>query len=384
VSISYAADFESRLEAVNDMLMAVADRNCKPLKMFLKLNEPVDNLKYEWVDKTLVGFKDTVYTALASSSTTVLTVAGGTNTPKRYIDGVSLIRVESEVMLVTSTVTVVTNSRVLNVTRAQVGTTASTHPAGAQVLIIGNPKNEGFSAGRDDSQKGVRAYNYTQILYREAKLSGTSQSVRAVGSEMKLDKQVADLLPEIMKELQYTFFHGIRYAADQVDFTDRRMGGMYYYATQGGGTNEDQGGDPLVFEMLDDVIQQYIQNGGDATKLCMFVPVTQQRKLNDLKEARIISGGVSQSDNTMTNFWNRYEFGSSAQVDVIMTPDLADDEVYFCQKDLVGVHPMKERQFKRKPLPEDGDYVREMILGEYTGVFRNVRETLFRLHGLSV
>src|ERR1044072_3786936 len=104
-TISYTTDFPSKLERVNKMMNKIAKRKTEFLSMFLKLNEPVDALKYEWVDKTLVRLKDKLSAALTSSSTTTITVASGTNAPKRYVDGYSLIYIEDEILLVSSTIT---------------------------------------------------------------------------------------------------------------------------------------------------------------------------------------------------------------------------------------------------------------------------------------
>lgn len=382
-TISYATDFESRLEAISKIIKPIADRDTKFLSMFLKMGNPVDNIKYEWVDKTLVGLKDSLNAALTSTTSTTVTVASTSLRPKRYVDGQSLIRIDDEVMLISSTITVTTTYSSYNVNRAQLGTTGATHANSAKVLIYAKPRAEGFSAGRDDSQKGVRKFNYTQIFEREVKLSGSSQSVKSVDNELLLTKQVADLLPELLKELQTTFIHGLRYANDSNEYTDRKMGGFYYWALNGG-TNQDQSGAPVSFSMFDDVIEAYLNNGGDGTKLCALTSIKQQRKINDLKEARVVSGGMSQKEMSVNNFVTTYDFGSRAQVEVVSYPDLDDDEIYFFQKDLVEVKPLNDRGFKRKDLPEDGDFVRQLVLGEYTAVFRNVSETLFRFHNLAI
>jgi hypothetical protein len=384
-TISYTTDFASKLERVSKVIHAVADRDTKFLSMFLKMSEPIDALKYEWVDKTLVGLKDALKSALTSTTTTTITVYSSTASPKRYVDGYSLMRVDDEVMLISSTITVSTNYSSYNVTRAQLGTTGATHAVGAKVLIYAKPRAEGFAAGRDDSQKGVRYFNYTQIFERELKLTGSSQSIASVEQETLLNKQAADLLPELVKELQTTFIHGLRYANDSTNYTDRKMGGFYYWATQvASSNNTDAGTAPISFTMFDDVIEAYLNKGGDGTKLCALTSIRQQRKINDLKEARVVSGGMSQNETKITNYVTTYDFGSRAQVEVISIPDLDDDEIYFFQKDKVGVHPLQDRGFKKKPLPEDGDFVRQLILGEYTSVFRNVNETLYRYHNLAV
>lgn len=384
VTQQVTSEFGGRLEDVNKLLKSVADRNTQILSMFMDPSNPVEAIKAEWVDKTLVGFKDVLSAAITTTNGTTITVAGGTNSPKRYIAGVTLLEIDDEVVLVSSIITTVTNLVSLNVTRAQFSTTAATHANNAQVIIIGNPRDEGFSAGRNDSQAGVRVYNMTQLFERQYRLSGSSQAVASVGQETLLAKQLAEALPELLKEVQHAMFYGRRFDGG-ADFTGRRMGGFKWFCSQNGGANnKDVGGNAMTFQFLDDVIEEYLNRGGDANKLCMFVSPKQQRKLNDLKEARIIGGGQSQSDMTLNNYVNKYDFGSRASIDVILSTDIKNDEVYFAQKDLVKVKPLKGRALFKKPLPEDGDFVREMVVGEYTLEVRNTRETMFRLYNLAV
>ncbi len=383
-TISYATDFGGKLEQVHKMLSEItASGDTKFLNEFMNLEEMVTNNKFEWVDTTLVGFKDLLSSALTTSTGTTITVASGTNAPKRYIDGLSLIFIEDEVLLVNSTITVVTNASSYNVTRAQVGTTASSHANASEVMLYANPRVEGFSAGRDDSQKGSRFYNYTQIFQREAKLSGTSQSIMSVGDEMKLSRQIKRLTQEIVKELQMTFINGLRYANDSTNYTDRKMGGLRWAASTYG-TNTDKSGQAIDKNFLEDVIETSLSNGAAPEKICLAASTRQQRRLNELQEKRVINGGVMQDSGNIKNYVKTYDFGSRAQISVMLVPDLRKDEVYFFQKGSISVHPMEKRAWVNKPLPEDGDFVREMILGEFTAVFRNPRETLYRYYGLAV
>ena len=203
-----AADFGGRLESINKMLLKVADRETPLLKRHLDLSNPVKNYKHEWVEKTLVGFTDTLATTISSSTATIITLSGGTNTPKRIIDTVTVLLVGTERMLVSSTVTVVTNSRTVVVTRGHLSTTNATHDSGKEVKIL-NSRSEGFSAGRDDTQKGTRNYNYTTIVERQAKISESAQGIESVGMETLLKNQVADLIPEVLKELENNFIYGV-------------------------------------------------------------------------------------------------------------------------------------------------------------------------------
>lgn len=376
-------EYESRLESINKLINRIADRERPMLKMFLDLSNPVDNVKHEWVNKALKGFEDTLASALTSTTPTVVTLNGGTNAPKRIIDNVTHLRLGTELMLVVSTITVVTNSTKVCVQRGYLSTTPATYSANTRVRLLHGGRSEGFDADRDDSQKGVRDFNYSQIWDRQLKLSGTSLNTNTVEKESRMDKQAAELMPEILKDMEGALLNNVARNADANTLDNRVSGGFPYWATSiGGDNNEDMGGAAIDIDLIEDIIEAYLSNGGDAQKMGLVVPVRQQRKINDLKEAKVI-GNVAQSETTLNNFVNRYDFGGKAQVDIMCTTDLAPDEVYFFQKDNVKVKPFKGRALSREPLAKTGDNERELMVGEYVFEFHNPRETLFRKYNLA-
>lgn len=378
------SDYGSRLEDVDKMLSRIADRETPLLKRHLDLPNPATAIKHEWVDKPLKGLIDTLASSISSTTQTIITVNGGTNTPKRYIPGLTVLLIAGERMLVNSVITTVTNSATLFIGSSGRGyhstTAISSAATGTQVKLM-NFRTEGFSTGRDDSQKGTRNYNYTMIFERQLSLSRSSQAVNAVDNENAMDRQAAELTPELLKELEGAFIYSDRNASS--DFSDRSAGGFYWQATQLGSSNaQDKGGNTVSFGDLDNVIETYLKNGGDPNQLCALTSVRQQRKLNGLKEARIINGGMGQGEMRLNNFVNGYDFGSSASVEVFFSTDVRNDEMYFYQKDKVKVIPLQGQSWKREKLAKTGDTDDEFIVGEYTFEFRNTRETLFMLYNL--
>jgi hypothetical protein len=370
-------DFPSRLEDINKTLMKIADRTTPLLARHLDLSNPVSNYKHEWVDKTLVGFTDTLATSVASTTATIITLSGGTNAPKRIIDGVTVLLAGTERLLVTSTVTVITNSRTVVVTRGYHSSTAATFAAGKQIKLL-NPRVEGFSAGRDDTQKGVRKYNYTVIVDREAKVSESSQGIDSVGMETMLQKQVDELVPEILKELENHFLYGERYVG--ASDTDRSAGGLIWWANNVGNSTTAS---TLNGSLIENAIQNYLSKGGDANSLTLICSVNQQRVLNTLKVARVTGGGQSQSENNINNYVDAYNFGSKANVNVFFSTDMRDDEVIFYDKSKVSVKPLRNNAVKQKDLPEDGHFKRRLVFGEYTFEVANAQETLYHYYGLA-
>jgi hypothetical protein len=373
------SDYASRLESISKILNTCADRSSPLLKQFAQFAATdVINTKHEWVNRTLVTLRDVLNANITNSATTVVTRANA-NSPARYIPNVSILTIGDEQMLVTA-VTVGVSTTTLTVTRGVQGSTAAAATAGAGIAIL-NPRVEGFLANRDDSQYGVRAFNYSQIFERQLKLSGTSQAIKTVGDENKVYSQMELLTLEIMKELENAVIRSSRYIAS--NDTQRQMGGLIWWAKQVGNSS-NQGSNAITTTMLDNLIESYAQNGGDVGKMCLILPYKQQRKINELKASRIISGGMSQSEKTLTNAVDRYDFNGSASIKFILSTDLFPDEIIVCQEDKIAVKPLTGRAWQKEDLAKTGDSSDSMILGEYTLEVKNPKETLFYYNGLSV
>jgi hypothetical protein len=111
------------------------------------------------------------------------------------------------------------------------------------------------------------------------------------------------------------------------------------------------------------------------------VSPTQQRKFNELKVARINGGGQAQSDQTINNFIDTYDYGGSATVKVQHNISQKNNEVFFVQEDYVSTVCL--RKFGAQEIAKVSDADRAMIVGEYGFKVKQPRETLFRLTNLS-
>lgn len=370
-----AVDFGGRREFL-DGLMKIADRSTAFGSRFMELSNPVTNPKLEWVNKTLVAMKDLVAATISSTTATIITLSGGTNSPKRIIDTVTVLLIGSERMTVTSTITVLTNQRQVVVSRGADSTTPSTYNPATEVQILNN-RSEGFTAGRDDVQAGVREYNLTSIIERQAILSGTALSTNAAGNETEMRVQIEDLIGEIYKQLEFQLIYGIRKGDGT---TSREAGGLLWFAQQAGNTFTATTLNETVFE---GAIETYVSNGGDAKQLCCAVSTRQQRQINKLKQTRINSGGMRQNEYNIDNFVNTFNFGTQANVEIFYSPDIRANEAFFFQKDKVKIRPMKDRAMAIEDLGRDGDRSRKLLVAEYTFQIANARETLLYYNGLA-
>ncbi|MGB0718499.1 MAG: SU10 major capsid protein, partial [Alphaproteobacteria bacterium] len=306
------------------------------------------------------------------NSTTTIPISNGAS--MRAINGKTYIKIGDEVLLVTAGAG--TNS--LTATRAQHGSSAAAHASGADVLFIQHIHEEGADNTRSDHQTGSKTTNYTQIIRRELKLSGTSQAVNSVGNDNAWANQVKELLPEMLEEL---FLSAIQ-SSQSVDGDEslRAMGGLAYYVTN---HVDDNGGNDISSELMDDVIEVLLDEGVKGTDLCLLAPTRQISKINALKIARVAGGGMDSKDKTLRQNVDYYEF-SDAMVEIVRCPLLAKDEIYVFDKTRFKVCPLKGRSFKVEDIGKVGDSVQKLLIGEYTTEIMNADEAFYRVKNLGV
>jgi hypothetical protein len=381
------SEYANRRESLDDVIKRVADRSTPFSSRFLSLSKPFDNYKFEWSDKVLNGFKDTLAASITSTTQTIITLSGGTNSPKAIKDGVTLLLLTQadgtdELALVSSTISVASNYRKIVISRGERSTTAVTLANASTVKIVGAPREEGFDASRDDSQKGPRLYNFTQIFNRELKLSRTSQAINVAGNEAKMAQQIAEQMPELMKELEMAFINNIVRSETGDVRISMGLRGACTTTTFGAtsANNVNQNGALLNKHFLESQFETISSAGGDLRRLFMAVSHTQQRQINLLKEDRVL---MSQTEKTLNNFVNRYDYGTDASIEIFYSNDLDAGEIYIGNLDNIDITPLEGAKMFRQQLAVTGDNKREMLVGEYGFKFRNVPQTLYRHYGLA-
>lgn len=386
-------DIGTRREDILDVISKVAERETPLISMILG-RTPAKAVYHQWNDKNLVAFVDALGVAIASTTTATIQVTSGTNTGlRRYIPGSTVLLIGSEYLLVSSTVTVVTNSTILAVTRGYNNSTAgASYAVGTRVDIVAAPQVAGFTAGNDHSQFGTLRGNYSQIFYREINLSGTAQAIDVAGNDNNMAEQMKDATEELMKEIHKNIFMGTR--SDGTNTSNKtQFGGLRWfndtYGTTGGigvtgATKIDFANNFLTWDDLDKVLRTALLNGGKPGNLMGIVGPTQNIALSQLIDSRI-EIPASDSSYSYSRHLKRYESpGTGATIDFMVSTDLLPDEVYIFPKDKVSLVPLKGRALFRKPLPENGDHTREMLLGEYTLEVKNADKLLFRLYNCAV
>lgn len=362
----------ARHEDLRDVVSKVVQESgLRRLERFLKQNMAVDDTNHKWVNKPLKGYKTTLASAYTSGATS-LTLATGTGVKMRIIPGQTYAKIDNEIFLVGSQ-----STDTLGVTGAQRSSTAANHDAGAEIIFFQHLHEEGADNSRDDSQTGTKTTNYTQIIRRELKLSGTSQAVNSVGNDNAWSNQVQELLPEMLTEL----FNSAIHSKSSVDGDEslRAMGGLMGFVSN----QKDASSNALSKTIIDNYIITLLENGVDPENIGIMAPSRQIARINDLKVARVTGGGMGQGETILRQNVDQYEF-SDANAEIFRCPLLANNEMYVFDKTRFSIHPLKGRAFKVEDIGKVGDSVQKLLIGEYTCEVKNADEAFIRVYNLAL
>lgn len=362
----------ARHEDLRDVVSKIVqESSLRRLERFLVQSMAAQDTTHKWVNKPLKGYRTTLASAYSASGTS-LTLATGTGTKMRIIAGKTYAKIDNEIFLVDSQ-----STDTLGVTGAQRSTTAADHAAGSDIIFFQHLHEEGADNTRDDSQVGTKDTNYTQIIRRELKLSGTSQAVKSVGNDNAWSNQVQELLPEMMIEL----FNSAIHSKESVDGDEslRAMGGLLGFVTN----QDDAGSNVITKSMIDNWIIELLDNGVDPENIGIMAPSRQIARINDLKVARVTNGGMNQGETILRQNVDQYEF-SDANAEIFRCPLLAKNELYVFDKTRWKIAPLNGRSFKVEDIGKVGDSVQKLLVGEYTSEVMNPDEAFIRVYNLAV
>jgi len=189
-------------------------------------------------------------------------------------------------------------------------------------------------------------------------MSRTVQPISQYGKADEWDYQAAKKIPELMRQIARTFYHGIRFedSANAI----RSMGGINHYIS----TNETaMSGAAITPKVIHDAMQTCFEAGGNPSLL--ICNAWQKRKLNAMFEGPVrttrdeTTGGV-RIETIVT------EFG---ELDILMDRWCPPANLYIVESRYIGFLPYDP--FFWETLAKTGDADKAEVIGEYTLVVKN-------------
>lgn len=205
--------------------------------------------KVEWLEDNYATMSDVANQGTTiTTNTTVLTVTDASI----FQDG-HVILIDAEYMVVSSVD--VTGNTITVYSRAYGGTNA-THVTTSTITIVGMARLEGDDADYVGLQTLTNPYNYTRILQKALKITGTEGVVDEYGYEDVFNYQANKAIPEKMRELELALFHGVRAAGSKT--APRSSGGLLTYIT----ANTVGAGGAIAKSHVDNLAEKILLTGG--------------------------------------------------------------------------------------------------------------------------
>lgn len=229
--------------------------------------------------------------------------------------------------------------------------------SGATVKIVGSARTEGADADYERSFTDVTSdYNYTQIFQDDMTVTRSADKIAQYGKASEWDYQAAKKLPELMRQMERTFYRGVRFQSGTI----RSMGGLDHFIS----TNATAlSGAALTAKDIHDLMQSCWDGGGNPNLLICNAWL--KRKISDMFEGFVrttrneSTGGVT-IDTIVT------EFG---ELDILMDRWCPADQLYIVETKYIGFLPFDP--FFWEKLAKTGDAEKGQVVGEYVLVVKN-------------
>jgi len=165
-------------------------------------NGPVHNVKFEWMEDSLIPFTGQLAEALDATETEIDVDHA------EYRQLGQIILVESELMWIMA---INTNASTLTVLRGYAGTTAAAHNDDTTFKVVGVAKVEGSSPGVARQTTTVQPWNTVQIFSDTVSITGTEDAMKEYGVDNLLDYRMDKRMREQKLIMEQALIHGQRY-----------------------------------------------------------------------------------------------------------------------------------------------------------------------------
>lgn len=335
-------------ESVTDELLLL-NPHTTPMLAMLGMADAATAVEHVWYEDEMYGASTTLAGELDDSATDIK-VADASIFRENHI-----VLIGDEMVKVTK---VDVSGNTITVTRGYVGTTAEAAKEGDKVDVQYLEGYEGMEAVDARYKPRKRVSNVMQIFTDSVNISGTAASVEQHGIDNLYEAEKDKKQVELALQLEKAILNGVKVD----DGIVRKMQGLRKFVK----TNVvDLAGKGLTAEAVSDAVQAIYEAGGFEAGAAGYEIVVGP------KLKRVVSGfdkgivRINQGEDargTVVNFLTT-DFG---EFPVSINNNLKEDEVLIVDKNRIKIRPLKGREFFHEYLGKQGDYLKGMLVGEYT------------------
>lgn len=343
----YSTDLVGKKESVVDQLLLLNPYQT-PMVNLVGFGQSVANVEHIWYEDEMVN-QDSTVTGAKLVTDTVIAVAD-----LEPFRPAQIVKVVNELMLVAS---INTATKELTVVRGFAGTTAAAIAAGAEIEAMFVQGDEGQDARQGRYKPRKRVSNITQIFDDTVELSGTTMAIAQWGVDNEYEKEKQKKQLELALQLEKAVINGVQYE----NGTKRLMRGVRDFiqtnVVDGKGLAIDDVSLVAAFRAIFEA--GGFNSGGDYK---VMVGATQKVAISNMSNALI---RLSRTENTRGVVVDHYisDFG---QAEIVLNKNLKADEILIIDANRISIRPLQGREFAHTFLGKTGDYMKGMLVGEYT------------------
>jgi hypothetical protein len=343
----YSTDLIGVKESVVDELL-ILNPHQTPMLSLVGFGTPVTNVEHVWFEDEMFGDESTVNGAVTNSATDIVV-----HDVEPFRVG-HVVKVGEELMLVTA---INAGAKTLTVVRGHAGTTAAAISDGAKIEVLFTEGQEGADARSARYKPRKRVSNLTQIFDDTVEISGTAMAINQYGIDDLYESEKQKKQLELALQLEKAVINGIRYESG----TKRMMRGVRSFIE----TNViDAAGQPINADMITQAFQAIYEKGGmeSGGQYVVMVPAKQKVAISKLHSDKL---RITQEENVRGMVVDKLvnDFGSA---EIVLNNNLEPNEIFILDVNRISIRPLQGREFSHTYLGIQGDYMRGMLVGEYT------------------
>jgi hypothetical protein len=252
-----------------------------------------------------------------------------------------------------------TSTNVITISRTVAGTN-DTAASDEAFSIVGMARLEGDDADYIGLNEISTVYNYTGIVQKALKVSGTDESIDYYGMGSPFAYQAQKAVPELTRAIEQQLFHGYRAAGSAT--VARNWGGLGTFI----GSNTVAAGGAIAKSDVD-ILMEYIHVDGGMPDLLVVHPSV-ARDLHDLIDTSSFVR-VDQSENRLGLGPLQYAQTQYGNLRIVMDRWCPVANGYILDSRKMGLYTL--RPFQWKALAVTGDSKKGEVLGEFSFLAAN-------------
>ncbi|MDA1836493.1 DUF5309 family protein [Bacillus cereus group sp. BY17LC] len=341
----YSNDLIGTQESVADELLLLNPLQT-PMLELLGFGEAVTNVEHVWFEDEMFA-QEGIAVQEAAEDATEITV----DNVEAFRPSL-VIRNGEELMLV-----VKVNGEKLTVIRGYAETVAEKVEVGATIEVMFVEGAEGADARDARYKPRKRVSNLTQIFDESVELTGTAMAVAQHGVDNEYEKEKQKKQLELALQLEKAVISGIRYEKGNT----RMMRGIRSFIQ----TNVIKAdGAAISDEHLVEAFRAIFEKSGSTVSgnYKIIVGATQKVAISNFDNALI---RLDRMDNGRGNVVDHYisDFGAA---EILLNSNVPAGEVLIVDANRLSIRPLRGREFSHMFLGRKGDYMKGMLVGEYT------------------